>query len=501
MEFKLLLRKLMMRCVLCNDAPCTNACKKMDVANILRSLRFQNINGAIYHTPQQIECATCDKRCQTSCVKKDLVPISKIIQSLNKEKQKQEDSKINTSNVSLKTDICGVTLENPFLLSSSVVASNYDMCARAFQMGWAGAVFKTICCFPIYEASPRFSAPHTIDGHFRGFKNIEQLSDHSLEENLETFRRLKKDYPTKVLVASIMGRTEEEWAYLANAVTQAGVDVIECNFSCPNMMDTTLGSDVGQSPELVEKYTKAVKSATNIPILAKMTPNLASMIPPAVAAKNAGATGIAAINTIKSICEINLDTYETRPSVKGKSAVGGYSGKAVKPIALRFIAELARCKELSNMHISGMGGIYTWEDATEFILLGCKSIQITTAVMEFGYRIIDDLIEGLQFYLSSKRLKSIQELLGLSCNNIVKTSELDRNTILFPKFNLDECIGCGRCYLSCRDGGHNAIEFNAQTRKPKLNGKKCVGCHLCIQVCPNIAIVNASKQITKIEKD
>lgn len=498
MNYIFSLRKQTIHCILCNDAPCTNACKKIDVANILRSLRFQNINGAIYHTPQEIECATCDKRCEVSCLKHDLVPISKIIQSLNKEKQKQEDSKITSSNVSLKTDICGVPLENPFLLSSSVVASNYDMCARAFEMGWAGAVFKTICCFPIHEASPRFSAPHTIDGLFRGFKNIEQLSVHSLEENLETFRRLKKDYPTKVLVASIMGRTEEEWSYLAKVVTQAGVDVIECNFSCPNMMDTTLGSDVGQSPELVEKYTKAVKSATNIPILAKMTPNLASMIPPAIASKKGGAVGIAAINTIKSICEISLETYATRPSVNGKSAVGGYSGKAVKPIALRFIAELTRCKELNDMHISGMGGVYTWEDAAEFILLGCKSIQITTAVMEFGYRIIDDLIEGLQFYLSAKGMKSIQELVGLSCNNIVETSELERDTILFPKFNLDECIGCGRCYLSCRDGGHNAIEFDAQNRKPKLNGKKCVGCHLCVLVCPNIAITSASKRIKNI---
>ncbi len=488
-------RRLMSDCVICENPVCTQACGKLDCGKILRSIKFANEIGAMVQLPDVLDCSTCDKRCEQACVSKHKVPVSKILQKLSE--AKEANHIISDREIDLHTDICGVSLENPFLLSSSVVASSYEMCARAFEMGWAGAVFKTVCMFPIYEASPRFSAVHDADRSFSGFKNIEQLSEHSLEENLATFRRLKKDYPQKVLVASIMGRDEEEWAYLAKAVTEAGADVIECNFSCPNMMDPSLGTDVGQHPELVEKFTRAVCNATDIPVLAKMTPNLGTMIPPAVAAKKGGASGIAAINTIKSICEVNPDTYETRPSINGYSAVGGYSGAAVKPIALRFIADMAKCEDLSDMHMSAMGGIYTWKDAVEYILLGAKSIQVTTAVMEYGYRIIDDLIDGLSIYLRQKGLKSIYDIVGKSLKNIVDTQELERSTILFPQFHYDLCIGCNRCYVSCRDGGHHAITVDPETRRPKLDGKKCVGCHLCLLVCPQNAIHSAKRRIKK----
>ncbi|MBQ7518700.1 MAG: NAD-dependent dihydropyrimidine dehydrogenase subunit PreA, partial [Clostridia bacterium] len=396
----------------------------------------------------------------------------------------------------LRTDLCGVPLENPFLLSSSVVASTYDMCARAFEAGWAGVCFKTICTLDIHEASPRFSAITGDSGGIIGFKNIEQLSDHSVAENMEIFRRLKQNYPTKFILASIMGQNEEEWGELARLCQENGADAIELNFSCPNMAEGGLGSDIGQVPELVERFTAAAKRACTIPVLAKLTPNVANMGPAAEAARRGGADGIAAINTIKSVVGINPHTYVSAPAVHGHSAVGGYSGNAVKPIALRFVAELGQNPQLSGLHISAMGGIETWLDALEFILLGGGSIQVTTAVMQYGYRIIDDLKAGLNLYLAEKGFSNISEAMGLGLDALSGTTDtLERDTVIFPKFDRDRCMGCGRCMISCADGGPQAIRLD-ENRRPVLNGKKCVGCHLCLLVCPQRAISQGSKRIS-----
>ena len=397
----------------------------------------------------------------------------------------------------LRTELCGIPLENPFFLSSSVVASTYDMCARAFEAGWAGAAFKTICSFEIHEASPRFSAITGAEGNIIGFKNIEQLSDHSVAENMEIFRRLKKNYPTKFILASIMGQDEAEWEELARLCEENGADAVELNFSCPNMMEGGLGSDIGQIPELVERYTAAAKRGTKIPVLAKLTPNVASMSPAAEAAMRGGADGIAAINTIKSIIDVNRHTYISAPAVHGMSAVGGYSGNAVKPIALRFIAELGQNPALADLHISAMGGIENWSDALEYILLGAGTVQVTTAVMQFGYRIIEDLKSGLNYYLAEKGLDNVSQIRGLALDYVSNTTEvLERDTVIFPKFHRDRCIGCGRCSISCADGGHQAIRMG-EDRRPILDGKKCVGCHLCLLVCPQRAITSSRKRISR----
>jgi len=390
-----------------------------------------------------------------------------------------------------------VPLENPFLLSSSVVGSTYDMCARAFEAGWAGVSFKTICNFEIHEASPRFSALAGDNGSIIGFKNIEQLSDHSVAENMEIFRRLKADYPTKFILASIMGQNDAEWEDLARQCERNGADAIELNFSCPNMADSGLGSDIGQVPELVERFTAAARRGASIPILAKLTPNVAKMSPAAEAAKRGGADGIAAINTIKSIIAVNAHTYVSAPAVHGMSAVGGYSGNAVKPIALRFITELGQNPELAGMHLSAMGGVETWRDALEYILLGAGSIQVTTAVMQYGYRIIDDLKAGLNLYLTEKGLSCVDEARGMGLDSISETTDvLERDTIVFPMFHREKCIGCGRCAISCADGGHQAIRIG-EDRKPVLNGKRCVGCHLCVLICPARAITPGRKRIKR----
>lgn len=485
----------MIHCALCADAPCNDACNEIEPSDILRSIWFKNEQTAAQRMPEKNPCITCPAPCEKLCVRSGKVEIRDIMNRMYSQVKKECETPIPNNEDALKCDICGIPLENPFLLSSSVVASTYEMCANAFEAGWAGVCFKTICSLDIHEASPRFSAIAGNDGSIVGFKNIEQLSDHSVAENMEIFRRLKENYPSKFILASIMGQNEDEWGELARLCEENGADAIELNFSCPNMAEGGLGSDIGQVPELVERFTRAAKNATNIPVLAKLTPNVASMSPAAEAAKRGGADGIAAINTIKSITGLNIHTYVAAPAVHGHSAVGGYSGNAVKPIALRFISELGLNPALNGMHISAMGGVETWQDALEFMLLGGESVQVTTAVMQYGYRIIDDLKAGLNMYLAEKGYRSVKEVIGLGLDTLSSTTDtLERDTVVFPRFIKERCIGCGRCMISCKDGGHQAIKLD-ENRRPVLNGKKCVGCHLCLLVCPQKAIAPGIKRV------
>ena len=471
-------RKDMVDCVLCLDPPCSKACPCMDPGSILRSVWFDNEKGAKLQMRE--DCASCPALCEKACIKS--VPIKKVMEKVKRVTVSDVDI---SDEKLLESDICGIKIENPFLLSSSVVGSTYEMCARAFDEGWAGVAFKTLSLMDIHEASPRFSAIKGDTGSIIGFKNIEQLSDHTLEENLDIFRRLKENYPNKFLLASIMGRDEKEWEYLSRKVTEAGADAIELNFSCPNMVEDGTGSDVGQSPRVVELFTKAARKGTNLPILSKLTPNVGIMSPAAEASIRGGADGIAAINTIKSLIEIEPGS--------GKVAVGGFSGNSVRPIAMRFISELSQNKALERKHISAMGGIETWKDALAFILLGAKSIQITTAVMQYGYRIIDDLKKGLLIFMKERGV-TMDDIVGGMVKKVVDVEEVERDIIVYPKFLREKCIGCGRCVISCMDGGHQAISF-APDRKPLMDPKKCVGCHLCILVCPEEAIVSSGKVI------
>jgi dihydropyrimidine dehydrogenase (NAD+) subunit PreA len=484
-------------CLLCHEAPCTKACPYgLPVDSIIRSLRFENKLGAVNKLPEELPCRSCEsKQCKKDCLKARInrpVHIDEIMEGLAACERVKEEK------VDLSIEFCNVQCENPFFLSSSVVGSNYEMVAKAFDMGWGGVAFKTIGTFVPKEVSPRFDALRKETVPFVGFKNIEQISDHSLEENLSYLKQLKKDYPSKIIIASIMGQTEEEWTYLARIMTEAGSDIIECNFSCPHMAADGLGSDVGQNTELVAAFTKAVRRGTHLPILAKMTPNIGNMEIPAIAAIEAGADGIAAINTIKSIMNVNLDTFSSGPDVEGKTSVGGYSGKAVKPIALRFIHSMKSCSKLSKVPISGMGGIETWRDAAEFMALGCANIQVTTSVMQYGYRVIEDMIEGMKLYLSSHGYKSISEIVGNALEHIISADNLNRDSICYPKFDKAKCLGCGRCYLSCYDGGHQALTQDVKSKKPIMEPRKCVGCHLCVMVCPVQAIVPGTRVRNKM---
>jgi dihydropyrimidine dehydrogenase (NAD+) subunit PreA len=388
--------------------------------------------------------------------------------------------------VSLKVDFCGVEFPNPFCLSSSPVSNTYDMCARAFDLGWGGVVYKTIGTdyeVKITHPSPRLNALHRGSQRVVGLQNVEQISDRTTAENFVDVAKLKKNYPKHALVASIMGLTHaNDWATLAKQAQDAGADMIECNFSCPQMTVEGTGHKVGQDAAIIEKLTAITKRACTIPVMAKMTPNVADMLPVALAAKAGGADAISAINTVKAITGVDLDLAVPLPNVNGKSSSSGYSGTAVKPIALRFISDMARDSRL-QLPLSGMGGIYTWVDAAEFLLLGASTLQVTTAVLQHGYRVVEDLCEGLQDYLADHGYKSVQELVGKAVKNVVDPSMLTHKTQVVSQIDDARCVRCGQCYLSCRDGGAQAISLTRE-RKPVVDEAVCFGCLMCKHVCP-----------------
>ena len=470
------------RCLLCASAPCREACKNGDPARMLRAVRFGNQSLAKRWVA---DCDAADlAAAEQACIHYDRpIRIAELAARL------PEPPAIDEAALpDLGIDFCGIHCENPFFLASSAVCTNYEMVARAFDMGWAGVFYKTICLGEINEVSPRFDAVGlNATGDFYGFRNMEQLSENSVDVDFDILSRLKRDYPSKIVVASIMGQTEEEWIELAKMVEKAGVDAVELNFSCPQMRLVGMGSDVGQNPELVLFFTHHVKHNVSIPVIPKMTPNITRINDPAMAAFYGGADAISAINTIKSV------TMNDRGAVGDKKTISGYSGRAVKPIALRHILDMARNRHMKDIELSGIGGIETWSDALDFIRLGCRNVQVCTAVMQFGYRLIDDLTLGLRHYMASRGISRLDELVGEEVPRFVRAGDLDRDTVVYPVIDREKCIGCGRCHISCADGGHQAIEFDLATRTPRINGHKCVGCHLCRLVCPSGAISQARR--------
>ena len=210
-----------------------------------------------------------------------------------------------------------------------------------------------------------------------------------------------------------------------------------------------------------------------------------------------GASGIAAINTVKAITNIDIENMTAMPVVNGKSSISGYSGAAVKPIALRFITQMKQHPQLADVPITGVGGIETWRDALEFILVGSSNLQVTTAVMQYGYRIVEDMISGLSHFMEDHNIEKLSDLVGIALPNIVPADDIDRTFKLLPDFDEVSCVGCGRCYVSCFDGGHQAIDWNAENRKPVLNKDKCVGCHLCLNVCPVMGCITPGEIVIK----
>lgn len=387
---------------------------------------------------------------------------------------------------SLEIDFCGVHCPNPFFLSSSPVGNTAEMVSRAFDAGWGGAVYKTLNLesdFEVIDPTPRLNTLKNGDERFIGLQNMEQISERPLADNLEDIAWLKKHYPDRVLVASIMGYSDEGWIELATRSEAAGADMLELNVSCPQMACEGAGHRVGQDNELLERYSRVVKEHVSIPVMVKLTPNVTDMLPSALAVQRGGGDAVATINTLRSITEIDLETFSPMPSIQGRGSISGYSGTAVKPIALRFVAELGQDARV-GLPVSGIGGIETWRDAAMFLLLGATNLQVTTAVMHHGYRIVESMKEGLEDYLETLGYESITELVGKSLPSIVDPAEHHQTAHVVAKVDPEKCIGCGLCHVVCHDGANQAMGFNSFTRKAEVDEERCIGCLLCRHVCP-----------------
>ena len=386
----------------------------------------------------------------------------------------------------LAVTFCGVRCVNPFLLSSSPVSNSAEMCLRALDAGWGGVVYKTLNRddrFRVIMPSPRL-APFDCDGvRLVGLQNAEQISDRPLKDNLADLALIKKRHPDRLLVSSIMGYDDDDWAVLARASEDAGADLLELNFSCPQMARRDAGHRVGQDFEAVTRFTEATRSATRLPIMAKMTPNLTDMVPVALAAKQGGADAIAAINTVRVISGIDHQTFTPQPAIAGRSGITGFSGPAVKPIAMRFVAELANAPGL-GLPISAIGGVETWLDALDFLLLGGTTVQVTTGVMKYGYRIVEDLAEGLSDFLVERGYASLEPLIGAAAKKLVDPADFDHRRQVVSTVDAQRCIGCGRCRISCHDAANQAMQLDPTTRKAHVDEARCVGCLLCRHVCP-----------------
>lgn len=470
-------------CHLCTKCKSAKCCKKLNLEKILLGTWFSNEEYIASILPSKNPCISCSKYCERECISSN-VHIKDLIKHLYEIKKAVKKTKHNYK--LLKTKFFNKPMDNPFMLSSSIVSSSYEKLATAFKLGWAGASIKSISYIKSNEVSPRYVATKNRLDTFSAFKNIEQLSSHTPEEDMEMIKRLKHDFPSKIIIASVVGRNGKEWVKLSKMAQKAGADAVELSYSCPNMEEQDNETDIGQNPKEIKKFTAMVRKEVKIPILVKLTPNVASMTESALAVKQAKANGIVAIDTVKSLMEPMSKTSNIETM-----SIGGMSGKAIKPIALRFIAEIKKHPQLKTMNIVGVGGIETYKDALDYLSLGCNWVEVTTSIMEYGSRIIKQLIDGLLFYMESNKIKNIKQIINSRLNKVVPLDKAERKTIIYPKFNRNKCVKCGRCYISCKDGAQHAISLD-KNGYPVLNPKKCVGCHLCTFICPRHAIVSSN---------
>lgn len=409
----------------------------------------------------------------------------------------------------LSVEFAGIKSPNPFWLASAPPTNSGEQIMRAFDAGWGGAVWKTLGD-PIVNVSSRFGGVDYDGRKLMGLNNIELITDRPLEVNLREIREVKRRYPKNVVIASLMAEAKRDWEVLIRKVEDAGVDGLELNFGCPHgMCERGMGSSVGQEPKLLREITSWVKETATTPVLVKLTPNTGDIVEAAMAAVAGEADGVALINTIKSIVGVDLDRLVPLPRVGGASTNGGYCGPAVKPIALHMVAALAR--EPKMVPISGIGGIASWRDAAEFIALGATSVQVCTAVMHYGYRIVEDMIEGLSEYLDAHGIASVSALRGRAVAGYKEWGDLDLSYKLVARIDPKTCIGCQLCVTACHDGAHQCIFTGpedrprppqahapgpaiaprpptigaiANDRVPWVDEPECVGCNLCQLVCP-----------------
>ena len=391
----------------------------------------------------------------------------------------------------LSIKMCGVTFPNPFMLSSSPVSNTAEMVGRAFDAGFGGAVFKTVVDdkTKIIHPSPRMAGYDYGDKQLVGLQNVEQVSDRTLKDNLADIRYLKKHWPGHIVIVSIMGFCEEEWEYLARVCEDAGADLLELNFSCPHMTVEGSGMKVGQAFELVERFTAAAKRGAAVPVLAKLTSNVTEITEPALHAKQGGADGVTAINTVRALTGVGLDDYVPKPNVGGLGTPSGYSGPSIKPIGLKCVTELAQHPDL-NLPISGCGGVETWIDAVEYMLLGASTIQITTGVIHYGQRMVEEICEGLSDFMDDKGYKRVDQIVGKALPNTQSTDAFDLTIQGVTDYHLDRCVGCGQCYIVCQDAGGQGLGWDAETRRPIPDDDTCLSCMVCSFVCPVDGVIH-----------
>jgi len=399
----------------------------------------------------------------------------------------------------LSVNICGIESPNPFWLASAPPTNTGDQIARAFDAGWGGAVWKTIG-EPIENTWSRYSSVDLNGQRMIGLNNIELITDRSLEVNLKEITAVKNKYPNNALIVSLMVESSREaWHTIVKQAQDAGADGVELNFGCPHgMSERGMGSAIGQVPEYACQITTWAKEAATVPVFVKLTPNVADIRPPAKAALDGGADAVSLINTINSITSIDLDTFAPRPAVAGESSHGGYCGPAVKPIALHMVSSIAGDPELAALEISGIGGVSTWQDAAEFILLGSSTVQVCTAVMHWGYRVVEGMIDGLSNYLDHKGMAGVSELRGQTLGRLKTWQNLDLNYVIKASIDQEACIGCGICYIACNDGAHQAIGAERQGERTHvwIKDEACVGCNLCSLVCPVPGCITMEQQET-----
>ncbi len=390
----------------------------------------------------------------------------------------------------LSIDFQGIKSPNPFWLASAPPTDKAYNVIRAFEAGWGGVVWKTLGEEgpPIVNVNgPRYGAVHGSDRRLLGLNNIELITDRPLQTNLQEIKQVKRDWPDRALVVSLMVPCEEDaWKTILPMVEDTGADGIELNFGCPHgMSERGMGAAVGQVPEYIEMVTRWCKETTKMPVIVKLTPNITDVRYPARAAQNGGADAVSLINTINSIVSIDLDNFAPVPTIDGKGSHGGYCGPAVKPIALSMVSEIARDTETAKLPISGIGGVTNWRDAAEFIALGCGSVQVCTAVMTYGFKIVAEMIEGLSDWMDEKGYTNISEFQGMAVSNMSDWQYLNLNYVTKAKIDQELCIKCGRCHIVCEDTSHQAISQTIDgARGFEVIDEECVGCNLCVSVCP-----------------
>ena len=389
----------------------------------------------------------------------------------------------------LSSNFVGIKSPNPFWLASAPPTDKAYNVVRAYEAGWGGVVWKTLGEDPpvVNVSGPRYTTLLTPDRRVMGFNNIELITDRSLEVNLQEIRQVKRDWPDRALVVSIMVPCNEaSWKRILAMVEDTGADGIELNFGCPHgMSERGMGSAVGQVPEYIEMVTAWAKHYSKLPVIVKLTPNITDIRQPAMAAKRGGADAVSLINTINSIMGVDPRTLQMVPTTGGMGSHGGYCGPAVRPIALNMVAEIARTTETAGMPISGIGGVGSWRDALDFMALGASNVQVCTAAMVHGFKIVQEMASGLSQYMDEMGFKSIDEFVGRAVPTVTDWKYLNLNHVSKAVIDQDACISCGRCHVVCEDTSHQAITaMKDGVRHFEVKEDECVGCNLCVSVCP-----------------